>query len=607
MLERSFKKASIYSDNLYRSMGGNYGSVAMSVGLYGIANGFLEIAKQAADAERTIAGFTPMMGSAEKAAELFREILKTTTTTPYEFKDLSTASKFLLPVSKGDVGENIRLIKMIGDVAGGSGESLAMIAKNYSQVMGMGKLHMKDLNEFTTYGIQVWDQLSKATGKSVTELKSMQDKGLVTGEMIARMFKNMTSEGGDYYNFMATSNKTLHGQWSNMKDTINMLAIEIGMTFLPLLKQYVKEATKIAYSVKEWTVANKELVSRRISEYLKEIASWIRFLIRNFETIVTIFKIWVKTLIISRLATIALTIAIRAVSAATVVHNVLLGISAARIGYVTLAMRGNAVALATMNFLTKGAVIVQGLLNESALASSVSLAAATNIVLLSIVAVSAAAVAWYRYANSMSQWQEVSKRTSEITIDQEIEIKELFKTLKSTIAGSDEYREALEKIREISPEIVTAYDLQLGGLTRLIDAEKELIKLIKQRAIVQANMELAREHIKAGESIKQGTPNLLDYAKQLIFGSTSVYGPGVMNADVFKNQRAAEESAKSNYNYDRAEEERINLRNLESSISNKNAVDIYLNDPRLNGVERKKNNGVKVIQPSVSDSFNWNY
>lgn len=516
-------------DRVYRGLGGNYATIGAGIGLYGIASGFKEIVKQAGQAEQTIASFTPMLGNAEKATELFKMLQKTAATTPFEFGDLSKATNWLLPITKGNLSETIKLLRMLGDTAGGNPEALNEIARNYSQILGKGKADMVDIKQFATYGIQVWENLSKSTGFSIKQLHQMQGEGKISGAMITKMFVDMTSAGGNYFNAMEIANRTLFGQWSNLKDNIKMAAAEVGLTFLPILKDYLKEAIGITKSVKEWAIANKEIIGMRIAGYLRSIASAARFVIENFDTIVTVLKYYVSALIFTKAAMLALGIVTNTVALATgfwkgmmiASKGVLLATEAAIWLVVTAQKAWNLVSLTTIAWLPAIAALIIGL----------------------VAIVSKLTSGWTRLTQEQEALNELSERTASTMGYQKTEAQQLFKALKNNAVISKEYQEALKKIEEIQPGITQKYKLYSNQLWDIVNAEKELLFNMKARHDFENAISLGKERNLQAQIREAGGPSFMDWTKGILtYGLDDIIkGVGVRDlANKYKMRGASE-------------------------------------------------------------------
>ncbi len=183
--------------------------------------------KYNAQMEQYNAGFTTMLGSAEKAQKLMGDLKGFAAKTPFELTDLANASTTLLAFGE-DVEQLMPDLKMLGDISLGNAEKFKGLALVFGQVQSQGKLMGQDLLQMINQGFNPLQIISEKTGKSVATLKDEMAKGQITFEMVADAMKTATSEGGQFYNAMETQSKTLTGQWSTLKDNVIALTGEIS-------------------------------------------------------------------------------------------------------------------------------------------------------------------------------------------------------------------------------------------------------------------------------------------------------------------------------------------------------------------------------------------
>ena len=81
---------------------------------------------------------------------------------------------------------------------------------------------------FMNAGIPIIAELSKVVGKSETEIKDMVSAGKIGFPEVQAVIKNMTNEGGLFFNLMAEQSKSLGGQISNLGDSFDQMLNDIG-------------------------------------------------------------------------------------------------------------------------------------------------------------------------------------------------------------------------------------------------------------------------------------------------------------------------------------------------------------------------------------------
>ncbi len=216
----------------------------MSTGLGGIG---VKAIKSAADFETLGIQLEILTGSAEKGKNLFQELSKYSAETPFELPEIVKSTRTLL-------GSNIALkdvvstTKMLGDVAAGSGANLESLAVVYGQVAGATKLQGQDAMQFISNGIPIWALLQKTTGKTITQLKEMGSKGLVSFDMVNKALAKSTEQSGMYYQATDKLSKSLGGMFSTLKDNINLAFANLGNEIVKVveLKNLIKEINTFA-------------------------------------------------------------------------------------------------------------------------------------------------------------------------------------------------------------------------------------------------------------------------------------------------------------------------------------------------------------------------
>ena len=171
--------------------------------------------------------FSTMLKSKEKANALMAQMTDLAAKTPFGLEEVSEGAKRLLAfqVPAEEVTETLH---RMGDVAAGLGVPMGQLIHVYGQVKAQGKLMTNDLYQFMNAGIPIIAELSKVVGKSETEIKDMVSAGKIGFPEVQAVIKNMTNEGGLFFNLMAEQSKSLGGQISNLGDSFDQMLNDIG-------------------------------------------------------------------------------------------------------------------------------------------------------------------------------------------------------------------------------------------------------------------------------------------------------------------------------------------------------------------------------------------
>lgn len=119
-------------------------------------------------------------------------------------------------------------LKMVGDLAGGNADKMRRISNDYAQIVTNGKANMLQLRQFANAGIPIYRELSKELGVSNETIRKMVRQGKVGAEIIEKVLKNLTSEGGTFYQAVEKGSQTLKARTTNLEDIRTLAFSEIG-------------------------------------------------------------------------------------------------------------------------------------------------------------------------------------------------------------------------------------------------------------------------------------------------------------------------------------------------------------------------------------------
>ena len=261
-MEKSFGRV----NNRASRMGEIFSTVAAGAGIVGgfelVRRSMTAIVTEAANYENSVANFTTMLNGSEAAAQkLVGQLQILGAETPFEFKDLTSATQRLMGfgvATKDNVTDKLR---MLGDLAQGSSERLQGIALVYGQIMAGGKMMGQDFNQLINQQVPIAEGLAQVWGVDVqTAIRRIKSQGPVMAADVEAAMIKMTSAGGNFYQGMMRSSKTLTGLWSTFKDALAMTAAGIGTELLPTMKEFVVSMTDMATGVLHFVKENKALI-----------------------------------------------------------------------------------------------------------------------------------------------------------------------------------------------------------------------------------------------------------------------------------------------------------------------------------------------------------
>ena len=386
--------------------------------------------------------FGTMLKSKEKANALMAELIDLAAKTPFGLQEVSEGAKRLLAfqVPAEEVTETLR---RMGDVAAGLGVPMGQLIHVYGQVKAQGKLMTNDLYQFMNAGIPIIAELSKVVGKSETEIKDMVSAGKIGFPEIQAVIKNMTSEGGLFFNLMAEQSKSLGGQISNLQDNFDQMLNEIGK-------------------------ASEGVVSGAISG--------VSYLVENYQTLGKI----IAGLIVSYGTYRASLIATAAVQQ----------VVAARTAGMTVAEMAHYTWLVLVEK-------VQKLLNLTMLANPYALVAGALVGLVSyMVMFKKEAAAAEQAQKSFNEEQE---RQKNLLQEERNEIDKLIEVVKDENAAKGQRLNALNKLKDIYPDIFSKYKTEEELIRNISNALKELNNVQKEK-----DLKMDKDYIERLQVQKRG-------------------------------------------------------------------------------------------------------
>lgn len=189
---------------------------------------------------------TLMKGDALASKALEGQLIKLASTTPFELTEIQMATKQLMAYGVAG-GDMTRTLRMLGDVSAGLGkESLPFIIRAFGQIKSKGHLAGQELNQLTEQGFNPLKIISEKTKVSYDSLLKKMADGKITFDMVEQSFKDVTQEGGQFFNMMEAQSKTVGGKWSNISDVWEQIKVNIGKSQTGILSSTMDWISKMA-------------------------------------------------------------------------------------------------------------------------------------------------------------------------------------------------------------------------------------------------------------------------------------------------------------------------------------------------------------------------
>lgn len=185
-----------------------------------------------------------MLGSKANADKLMAQVVDLSAKTPFSLTQVGQAAKQLLAYQVAQE-EVIDTTTKLGNIAAGLSVPLDRLIMAYGQVKAKGKLMGDDLRQFTEAGIPMVSELANAFGVTQAEVYKLVETGKVGFEDVQQVIKNLTDEGGMFFNLMEKQSKSLTGMISNLGDAWDRMLNEIGASNEGVLAGSIKGLTNL--------------------------------------------------------------------------------------------------------------------------------------------------------------------------------------------------------------------------------------------------------------------------------------------------------------------------------------------------------------------------
>lgn len=171
--------------------------------------------------------FGTMLKSESKAKVLMDDLVVTAAKTPFDLQGIANSAKQMM--AYGSTAESVvDELVMLGNVASGVGAPLGEIAYLYGTLRTQGRAYAMDIMQFAGRGIPIYEELAKILGVTKDQVSALVSEGKVGFADVEKVFQNLTSSTGMYYNLMEKQSKSLTGMISNLGDAWDSALNKLG-------------------------------------------------------------------------------------------------------------------------------------------------------------------------------------------------------------------------------------------------------------------------------------------------------------------------------------------------------------------------------------------
>ncbi|WP_291118364.1 tape measure protein [Empedobacter sp. UBA7248] len=209
-----------------------------------------QMVKIRSEFEQTEISFNTMLQSQEKGNALMQEMIELAKNTPLQFSEVSKGAKQLLAYQV-EAEKLTGTLSMLGDISSGLDVPLSRLILVYGQVKAKGKLMGDDLRQFTEAGVPMIAMIAKNMGVAQSAVAEMVSEGKVGFKDVEKVLKDLTDQGGLFYNMMENKSKTISGQIAKLQDEIEQMFNKIGTDSQEFITDVISGASYVVEHYQE--------------------------------------------------------------------------------------------------------------------------------------------------------------------------------------------------------------------------------------------------------------------------------------------------------------------------------------------------------------------
>ncbi len=227
------------------------------------------------------------------ADRIFYQLQELAEKSPFTFRNLTDYAKQLSAFSV-PMNEIYDTTKRLADVSAGLGVDMSRIILAYGQIRSASFLRGQEVRQLTEAGIPVLQELAKQFSEiegrmiSAGEVFDRISARQVPFEMIEKMFKDLTSAGGKFYQMQEVLAETVKGKVSNLQDAWEIMLSKVGDANSGAIKDAISTITEMLQNYETMIPAIKavalSLVILSTSMSALNVITKVRILLMKEET-----------------------------------------------------------------------------------------------------------------------------------------------------------------------------------------------------------------------------------------------------------------------------------------------------------------------------------
>lgn len=223
------------------------GALASTAAMFaGVASSALGV-RLAAQVEQLAVGFETLVGNAQDASRLLKEITDIGLKTAFSPEDVAEYAKRLLAVgyTAQEVVPVLRTLLDTTAAVGGTSETLGRIALAISQIRSMPRLGGQEIIQLANAGVNIARLVSAAMGRTYTQQEAREYLQSLSGEEVAEvLLRGMERAFGGASERLAT--RTFIGTLGQLAETVQRIMLPTGALLTGMLKPVAQGLLAVA-------------------------------------------------------------------------------------------------------------------------------------------------------------------------------------------------------------------------------------------------------------------------------------------------------------------------------------------------------------------------
>lgn len=198
-----------------------------------------------------------ILGDIEKANTLFGQVKELALKSPFGVVQIDQMTKQLAAYSF-EYEDLFDWTKRLADISAATGTSVDRLALALGHVRSEGALSGYTLRQFAMANVPVLRMLSENLGISSKEVRERVRKKEIGADDVQEILKQLTDEGGMFYNAQEVMSQALNAKFKNLRDAFDIMYGEIAESGVgDRLKDL---ATILTQGAKEWERFGKDIL-----------------------------------------------------------------------------------------------------------------------------------------------------------------------------------------------------------------------------------------------------------------------------------------------------------------------------------------------------------